>query len=207
MVPSNGVAHEPPLKGLASVKRGDRKPTREQIAAAAGRTVPDIIAEDLRVLFCGINPSLYSAAIGHHFGRPGNRFWPALHAAGFTERLLSPSEDRSLLALGYGITNFVDRATAKAAELTSGEVTQGGRRLVRKVRRFRPRWVALLGVGPYRIAFGCRRAMIGPQPEGIGDTNIWVLPNPSGLNAHFTPGDLGRLFGELRRTVIEPAEI
>src|SRR5438105_6147484 len=114
------------------------KPTRAEIAAAHGKKVPDVIAHRLRVLFCGINPGLYSAAVGHHFARPGNRFWPTLYAAGFTDRRLSPFEERELLALGYGITNVVDRATAGADELTPQELVEGGRRLERKVRKYRP---------------------------------------------------------------------
>ena len=175
------------------------KPTREEIAAAHGRTIPDVIAPDLRVLFCGINPGLYSAAIGHHFGRPGNRFWPALHAAGFTRRLLSPFEDSTLPALGCGITNLVARATATADELTGDELLAGGRRLQRTVRRYRPRCVAFLGIGAYRVAFGRPRAALGRQPEALAGADVWVLPNPSGLNAHYQLADLARLFKELRR--------
>jgi double-stranded uracil-DNA glycosylase len=176
-----------------------RKPTREEVAAAHGRTVPDVVAPDLRVLFCGINPSLYSAAVGHHFARPGNRFWPALHAAGFTGRRLSPFEDRQLLAHGYGITNIVARATAAAAELTAGELVRSARLLERKVRRHRPRVVAFLGLGSYRTAFDRPQAGVGLQPERMAGTVLWVLPNPSGLNAHYQLADLARLYGELRR--------
>jgi TDG/mug DNA glycosylase family protein len=161
--------------------------------------VPDVIGPGLRVLFCGINPSLYSAAVSHHFARPGNRFWPALHAAGFTDRLLSPFEDRELLALGYGITNIVARATAAAAELTDEELVRGARLLGRKVRRLRPGVVAFLGVGSYRTGFGRPEAGVGPQPERVAETALWVLPNPSGLNAHYQLADLARLYGELRR--------
>jgi TDG/mug DNA glycosylase family protein len=175
------------------------KPTREEIAAAHGRRIPDVIAPGLQVLFCGINPSLYSAAVGHHFARPGNRFWPALHAAGFCPRRLSPFEDRQLPELGCGLTNVVDRATAAAAELTADELIEGGRRLVRKVRRARPRFVAFLGVTVYRTAFGRPRAVPGCQAEKIDDAGVWVLPNPSGLNAHYRLADLARLFAALRR--------
>ncbi|HEU4566255.1 MAG TPA: G/U mismatch-specific DNA glycosylase [Gemmatimonadaceae bacterium] len=175
-----------------------RRPTREELLAAAGKTVPDVIAADLRVLFCGINPGLYTAAVGHHFARPGNRFWPALHAAGITPRLLHPSEERALLPLGYGITNIVARATAAAAELSAEELAEGGRLLAAKVRRWRPRVLAVLGVSAYRVAFGWRDAAIGPQEARIGATALWVLPNPSGLNAHFQLADLARLLGELR---------
>ncbi len=129
------------------------KPTREEILAAKNKGVPDVIAPALRVLFVGINPGLYTAAIGHHFGRPGNRFWPALYAGGFTERLLSPFESRELLKSGYGITNIVNRATALADELSARELTEGARRLELKVRRYRPRFIAVLGVTSYRTAF------------------------------------------------------
>lgn len=177
------------------------KPTREQIAAAYGKHVPDLLRPGLAVVFCGINPSLYSAAVGHHFARPGNRFWPALHAAGFTERLLSPFEEQMLLAAGYGISNFVDRATAAADELTTEELLAGGRELMRKLRRHRPRAVAFLGVGAYRTAFGQPKATLGRQTERLGKTELWVLPNPSGLNANYQLPDLARLYGELRQAV------
>jgi TDG/mug DNA glycosylase family protein len=177
------------------------KPTRAQIAAAAGKKVPDLVAAGLQVLFCGINPGLYSGAVGHHFARPGNRFWPALHAAGFTDRLLSPFEERELLRHGLGITNFVDRATAAAAELSDAELAAGARRLARKVRRYRPAVVAFLGITAYRTAFRRPAAVLGPQDEKIGDAALWVLPNPSGLNAHFQLAGLVRLFARLRRAV------
>jgi double-stranded uracil-DNA glycosylase len=177
------------------------RPTRQQIAAAYGRRVPDLIAPGLRVLFCGINPSLYSAAVRHHFARPGNRFWPTLHAAGFTPRLLAPAEERELLAAGFGITNLVARATATADELTADELARGGRILAAKVRRHRPAVVAVLGVTAYRAAFGRPRADLGPQPDRLGPAGVWVLPNPSGLNAHYQLADLARLFAELRQAV------
>lgn len=177
------------------------KPTPAEIAAAHGRRVPDLIVPGLRVLLCGINPSLYSAAVQHHFARPGNRFWPTLHAAGFTDRLLSPFEERELLAAGYGITNLVARATATADELTDEELRTGARALVRKVRRHAPRYVAFLGVGSYRTAFGRRGAAVGLQAERLGGVCVWVLPNPSGLNAHYQLKDLAQLFAELREAV------
>jgi TDG/mug DNA glycosylase family protein len=186
------------LETAKAANSSPRRPTREELAAAAGRTVRDVIAPGLRVLFCGINPGLYTAATGHHFARPGNRFWPALHAAGFTPRLFAPHEERRLLALGYGITNVVARATAAADELTPAEFVAGGRKLFRKVRRHKPAFLAVLGVGAYRAAFDRPKARLGPQDERIGDTLVWVLPNPSGLNAHYQPGDLARLFAELR---------
>ncbi len=162
------------------------KPTRGQVAEAHGRTIPDVVGPGLRILFSGINPSLYSAAVGHHFARPGNRFWPTLHTAGFTDRRVSPFEDRSLLDLGLGLTNVVERATAAADELSPGEFVEGGLLLERKVRRYRPKVVALLGITAYRAAFGRPNARIGLQPEFIADTPLWVLPNPSGRNGHFT---------------------
>ncbi|MGL6094603.1 MAG: G/U mismatch-specific DNA glycosylase [Fimbriiglobus sp.] len=174
-----------------------RKPTRAEVLAAADKLVPDVIAPDLRVLFCGINPGLYTAAVGHHFGRPGNRFWPTLFAAGFTPRLFHPSEQRELLALGFGITNVVERATATADQLTRDEIVVGGKRLVEKVLRVRPRFLAMLGLGAYRVAFARPKATTGLQPEGIGNTHVWVLPNPSGLNAHYN-GLFAGQFAELR---------
>src|SRR5690606_14526296 len=143
----------------------------------------------------------YSAAVGHHFARPGNRFWPTLHAAGFTERVLRPHEERVLLALGYGITNVVARATASAAELDATELAAGAHVLRAKVERYRPRVLAVLGIGAYRTGFGARDAALGPQPARLGGTDVWVLPNPSGLNAHYPPAALARLFGELRAAV------
>ncbi len=157
-----------------------------------------MIAPGLRVLFCGINPGLYSAAVGHHFARPGNRFWPTLFAAGFTDRLLAPHEERELLARGYGITNVVARSSGAADELTNAELADGGRRLTAKVRRYRPRILAVLGVGAYRTAFARPKARLGLQQERIGDTTLWVLPNPSGLNAHYRAADFADLFRELR---------
>jgi double-stranded uracil-DNA glycosylase len=175
-----------------------RRPTRAELLAAVDRTVHDVIAPGLRVLFCGINPGLYTAWTGNHFARPGNRFWPTLHAAGFTERLYHPSEERLLLARGYGITNLVARTTATAAELAPEEIVAGGAALAEKVRRHAPRVLAVLGVTAYRTAFDRPRAALGLQDDAIGDSAIWVLPNPSGLNAHYQIGELARLFGELR---------
>jgi len=174
------------------------KPTREQLLAATEKTVADVIAPKLRVLFCGINPGLYTAAVGHHFARPGNRFWPALYAGGFTERLLSPFDERELLQSGYGITNVVMRTTASADQLTREEIVAGGEQLRAKVLRYRPRVLAVLGMGAYRTAFSKPKACIGRQEETIGDTVLWVLPNPSGLNANYQAADLARLFRELK---------
>lgn len=171
------------------------------LAAAQDATIPDVLAPDLSVLFCGINPGLYSGATGYHFARPGNRFWPALHAAGFTPRRLAPSEQTELLAFGLGITNLVARATARADELTREELREGARALARKVAEYRPRWLAVVGITAYRSAFGHPKAVLGRQAETIGDTKVWVLPNPSGLNAHWTPTTLAGKFAELHQAV------
>ena len=175
------------------------KPSKQQLIDAAGKTLPDVIAPELRVLFCGINPGLYTAAVGHHFARPGNRFWPALHKSGFTDRLLSPFAERELLESGIGISNVVPHATASAAELTPEDFIAGGRALAAKVKRYRPQFVAILGVGAYRHAFAKPKAQIGEQSERIHDARVWVLPNPSGLNANYQLPDLVRLFVELRQ--------
>lgn len=174
------------------------KPTREQLLAAREKTVRDVIAPNLRVLFCGINPGLYTAAVGHHFARPGNRFWPALHAGGFTDRVLSPFNERELLKSGYGITNVVQRTTATADELSREEIITGGERLRAKVLRYQPRVLAVLGMGAYRTAFSQAKAAIGRQEAQLGKTILWVLPNPSGLNANYQAADLARLFRELK---------
>jgi TDG/mug DNA glycosylase family protein len=177
---------------------GTRRPTAEELLAAAGTTIPDVVAPGLRVLFAGINPGLYSAATGYHFARPGNRFWPALHASGFTPRLLRPAEQRQLLALGLGITNVVARATASAAELSPAEIRDGGAALAAQAARLRPRWVAVLGITVYRTAFGRPGARTGRQQETLGGAALWVLPNPSGLNALWTTPKLVEAFRDLR---------
>jgi TDG/mug DNA glycosylase family protein len=177
-------------------KRPDA-PSRAALLAARGKTVPDVIAPQLRVLFCGINPGLYSGATGHHFARPGNRFWPVLHRAGFTERVLAPAEEGVSLQHGLGVTNLVARTTAAADELTKDELIAGCRRLQAKVARYRPRIVAVLGVGAYRVAFGRPKAVIGRQDESLGSAAVWVLPNPSGLNAHYQLPQLVRIFRAL----------
>jgi TDG/mug DNA glycosylase family protein len=175
-----------------------RRPTPADLAAAHGRGIPDVIGPGLAVLFCGINPGLWSAATGHNFARPGNRFWPALHRGGFTPRLLRPDEERELLRHRLGITNLVDRATARAAELDAAELVAGGAALAAKVRRYRPEFLAVLGVGAYRDAFGHRGATVGPRPERLEGARVWVLPNPSGLNAHFQLDRLAVEFAALR---------
>jgi len=180
---------------------GPAKPTRADLLAAQDKTIRDVIAPGLQVLFCGINPGLYSAATGHHFARPGNRFWPTLHQAGFTPRLLHPSEQVELLRWGYGITNLVPRTTATADELSAEELLSGRKRLVSKVKRYRPRLLAVLGIGAYRTAFQQPRAALGLQTELIGNTILWVLPNPSGLNAHYQLSGLVEQFRKLREAL------
>ena len=174
------------------------RPTGAEIEAARDRTIPDILAPGLRVVFSGINPGLYSGAVGHHFARPGTRFWKALHLSGFTARLLSPFEDGELLACGLGLTNVVARATASADELTAGELRAGAAVLERKIGEFRPAVVAVLGIGAYRSAFRRRSAAFGRQDEDLGGSALWILPNPSGLNAHHQLDDLAARFAELR---------
>jgi double-stranded uracil-DNA glycosylase len=162
------------------------------------KPLPDVVAPGLDVLFCGINPSLLSAERGHHFARPGNRFWPALHLAGLTPRCLEPAEDRELLRYRLGVTNVVDRPTRTAAELSRAELREGAAALAELVARYRPGVVAVLGVTAWRLAFDRPRAALGVQPERIGGVAAWVLPNPSGLNAHHQLPDLARLYGQLR---------
>jgi TDG/mug DNA glycosylase family protein len=173
-------------------------PSRDQLEQARTRLLPDVAGPGLRVLFTGINPGLYSAWTGHHFARPGNRFWPALHRSGFTSRLLLPREQHELLASGLGITNVVARATARADELTPEELVTGGEQLRSKVLALRPRWLAVCGVTAYRTAFGAPGAMVGRQDEEVGETRVWVLPNPSGLNAHYSAAALAEEFARLR---------
>lgn len=198
----------------APADRGDRgtvmpahlpRPTRRDLEAARQRTLPDVLGPDLAILFCGINPGLYSAAIGHHFGRPGNRFWPALYAAGITPRIYLPSENRLLLDHRCGLTDIVERATARADELTPAELRAGRQRLEAKLERFTPRFLAVLGIGAYRTAFDSPRARLGLQPETFGSTRIWVLPNPSGLNAAHQMTDVASAMGELFRIATSKA--
>ena len=177
------------------------RPGPADLAAAANRTIPDVLpaaGELLRVLFCGINPSLYSAATGWHFARPGNRFWPALHLSGFTPRQLAPAEQDQLAGYGLGITNLVARATDQAAELDAAELRAGGERLAALIAARRPRVLAVAGVTAYRTAFARPRAAIGPQPESLAGARLWILPNPSGLNAHTTGPKLAELMREMR---------
>ena len=176
----------------------DVKPTRDQLQAASTQLLPDLLAPDLRIVFCGINPGLYSTAVGHHFARPGNRFWPTLFAAGFTPRLFTGVDDAKLLELGIGMTNVVARTTAKAEELSTTELLAGAAKLRRKILRHRPRVLAIVGFGAYRTAFKQPKAIGGPQPEKIGETQLWLLPNTSGLNANHLPAELARCFEALR---------
>jgi len=177
------------------------RPTPAELHVARGKCVPDIIAPRLGILFVGINPGLYSGAVGHHFARPGNRFWPALHRSGLTPRLLAPHEERELLKSGIGITNIVNRTTAKASELSKKELSAGGRRLAAKIRQLNPMIVAFLGIEAFRTAFGVSKVCVGMQPDPIGNTSVWVLPNPSGLNANYQLKDFARLFRSLKRAL------
>jgi TDG/mug DNA glycosylase family protein len=179
------------------------------LAAARNATIPDVLpagGAPLRVLFCGINPGLYSAATGWHFARPGNRFWPALHLSGFTARQLSPAEQAELGNLGLGITNIAPRATAQAAELTDDELRAGAARLRTLIEERRPGYLAIAGVTAYRTAFGRPRAAIGRQEEKIDSARLWILPNPSGLNAHWSLAAIADAFRELRQQATQPAK-
>lgn len=177
------------------------RPSRDELAAAYGRTIPDVGGPGTRILLVGINPSLWSGWSGHHFARPGNRFWRTLHGAGLTETLLDPSDDNGIRAAGLGITNLVAHATARADELTSDEVRAGVAPLRRLVHRWRPELVAFLGISTYRIAFDAPRAGVGRVAEPFEGAIAWVLPNPSGLNAHYQQADLIASYAELRTAI------
>ena len=187
-----------PRRSRLSAVNAPFRPSPAQLQAARRKRVPDVIGPHLTILFVGINPGLYSGAVGHHFARPGNRFWPALQRAGLTPRQLAPHEERELLRHGIGITNLVSRTTAAASELSKLELAAGGRRLMARVRRLQPRILAFLGLDAYRSAFSVKHVKVGLQPEPMGPTRIWVLPNPSGLNAHYQLKDFARLFRQLR---------
>jgi TDG/mug DNA glycosylase family protein len=174
------------------------RPTPADLEVAAGSTIPDVVAPGLAVLFSGINPGLWSAATGLHFARPGNRFWPTLHRAGFTSRQVDPSEQVELLSLGLGITNVAARATARADELSRDELVDGAERLRLKVVELRPSWLAVVGIGAYRTGFARGDAVVGAQEDRVGETRVWVLPNPSGLNAHWPAAALAEEFARLR---------
>lgn len=173
------------------------KPTKQQLADALRKTVPDVIEMNLRVLFCGINPGLYTTAVGHHFARPGNRFWPVLFKSGFTPKIFSPFDERELLRFGFGITNVVNRATAAESDLSKDEIRLGGKKVITKVLQYRPKILAVCGVGAYRKAFDTENVKPGRQDLMIGTTTLWVLPNPSGLNANYQIDRLVELFREL----------
>ncbi|MCY7376284.1 MAG: G/U mismatch-specific DNA glycosylase [Pyrinomonadaceae bacterium] len=177
------------------------KPTKEDLRDAVNRTTEDLIDYNLKVLFCGINPGMWSGATGWHFAKPGNRFWKALHFGGFTNRVLHPSEEHELLENGCGITSFCQRTTARADELMTEEFIEGGKLLVKKIEKFEPQILAVLGIGAYRTAFQKPKAHLGLQTEKIGGTSIWLLPNPSGLNAHYQLADLAKLYGEVRLAI------
>jgi double-stranded uracil-DNA glycosylase len=176
--------------------------THADLKAARALTIDDVLPgpddPPLRVLFCGINPGLVSAATGHHFARPGNRFWPVLHRSGFTPRQFAPAEQGELRALGLGITNICPRASARADELSAEELVEGGRRLQVLVEQQRPAWLAVVGITAFRGAFGQKGAEVGPQRETWGGTHVWVLPNPSGLNAHWSVETMTAEFARLR---------
>jgi len=177
------------------------KPSKEDLRDAMNRTTEDLIDFNLKVLFCGINPGMWSGATGFHFAKPGNRFWKALHFGGFSDRILHPSEEHELLESGYGITSFCKRTTATAAELSNAEIVAGGKLLVKKIKKYKPQFLAVLGIGAYRTAFNQPKAKLGLQNETIEATKIWLLLNPSGLNAHYQINDLAKLFGELKQAV------
>jgi double-stranded uracil-DNA glycosylase len=191
------AGHEGGPRGQTVAVTGSR-PSVEELAAARDRTIADVVAPDLRVLFCGINPGLWSAARNQHFARPGNRFWPALHESGFVPIRLGPDRQRELLGYGLGITNLAARATARADELAADELRVGAQILTKKVKRLRPAWLAVVGIGAYRTAFDRPRAVAGDQDHRIGKTSVWVLPNPSGLNAHYSAAALAAEFARLR---------
>jgi double-stranded uracil-DNA glycosylase len=186
---------------IVSTGAKSTRPSKADLEAAFGATVPDVIAPGLRVLFCGINPGLYSGYTGHHFARPGNRFWTTLFTAGFTPTLLCPEDERELLPLGFGITNLVERATASAAELSAAELQEGGCRLELKLAQYEPQVLCVLGISAYRQAFTQPAAVLGEQPERLAGVQVWVLPNPSGLNAHYTPSALAEVFRQFLRVI------
>ena len=181
-------------------------PSKAELEDARGGTIPDVLGPGLDVVFVGINPGLWSGAVGHHFARPGNRFWKALHGSGFTDRLLAPNEDATLLERNLGLTNLVARTTARADELSADEIRSGARELEQRLAPFRPRFVAVLGVGAYRSGFAKPGAALGPQGDSLGESRLWVLPNPSGLNAHHQLDDLTERFRVLREAARKPAQ-
>jgi len=183
-----------------------RRPRPERLERARSKRLPDVIGPGTRVLFAGINPSLWSADVGHHFARPGNRFWKALRGAGCTDRLLAPEEDGRLPEYGYGLTNLAERPTARADELAPAELVEGAARLERKIREHAVRAVVFLGVTAYRAAFDRPKAKIGRQDHRIAGAAVWVLPNPSGLNAHYRLEDLIAAYEKMRLGVSRSIE-
>lgn len=187
--------------------------TADELEAARGKQVDDLVGPGLRLLFVGINPGLWTAAANAHFARPGNRFFPALLAAGITDRLVDPragmtdDDRRYLISRGIGISNLVRRPTARAAELTAEELRDGGERVARLVAAHRPRVVAIVGIGAYRTAYRQPRAVPGPQSEKLAGAALWVLPNPSGLNAHESAASIGVAFRAAAEAagIVEPA--
>jgi len=200
-----GAGEAPCHAGSVPVADPDprRTPSRAELLAAYGRTVPDLVGPGLRVLLCGINPSLWSGAVGLHFARPANRLWPTLHLAGFTARRLHPSETGELLAAGIGVTNLMHEATARADEVSTEQLKAGVAQLTALVERWAPAHVAFLGLSAYRIGFGRPRAAIGLQPDRLAGARIWLLPNPSGLNAHYQQPQLTEAYAELRRAAYD----
>ncbi len=180
------------------------RPDSERLRAAYGAAVPDLVGPGVRVLLCGINPSLWSGAVGLHFANPSNRLWPVLHASGWTPRRLRPEETGEILAAGLGMTNLVPRATARADELSDDELRAGLPAVTRLAERVRPQWVAFLGLSAYRTAVGDRSAAVGPQPVRTGNAGTWLLPNPSGLNASWQLPRLAEEYARLRERVSRP---
>ncbi|MEV7648524.1 mismatch-specific DNA-glycosylase [Arthrobacter sp. NPDC089319] len=187
--------------------------TRTELLAFQDALVPDLLGPGLRLLFVGINPGLWSAATGSHFARPGNRFYPALAAAGITDHLIRAGEgmaeeDRDhLISRGVGITNIVPRATARADELGPDELRAGARRLEEMIEALGPRVVAVAGISAYRVGFGRPKAQLGRQPERMGGAELWAVPNPSGLNAHHNVASLAAVYRQAALAAgITPAE-
>ncbi|SKB04920.1 mismatch-specific DNA-glycosylase [Aeromicrobium choanae] len=170
--------------------------SRAELESFAGSTIPDLMPDDLRLLFVGINPGLVSAATGLHFARRGNRFYPALVRAGLVDTDDPAAAADQLRARGVGITNLVARASARADELDPAELVEGRAHLTELVLSRRPRVVAIAGITSYRTAFGVRGARPGRQPEDLAGAQVWVVPNPSGLNAHETVESLARAYRE-----------
>ena len=196
--PGEVLQHHAGLAGPTTWLAERVSPSKAELEEARGRTIPDVLGPGLDVVFVGINPGLWSGAVGHHFARPGNRFWRALHGSGFTDRLLAPNEDATLLERNLGLTNLVARTTARADELSADEIRHGAFELEERLAPLRPRFVAVLGVGAYRTGFGRRDAALGPQGDSLNESRLWVLPNPSGLNAHHQLDDLIERFRALR---------